>query len=216
VAGKGAVAKTNQIDELQDEIAVRLWDNDETVVETILRSYGPTLVRCLHSKYKCLLTLEDVEELVADAVLILWRDRKQYQDKWKVRTVLYRIADCDAKDLVSKGWQKVRQREATGVEEFLASHPARTPTADVVKPNKKREQLLNDVREAMESLPSPQREILWAKAMAPDGEVTAGMIANELGIPTTTVRTYLKRAKESVAKKLKGRIDALQTEGGVR
>jgi RNA polymerase sigma factor (sigma-70 family) len=214
-AGKEVMAKPSSWQDLQDDVALRLWDGDESVLKTILQYYAPALIKCLHAKYAQTLTLEDVEEVVGDAIRILWADRKNYDDKKAtVWTWLYRIADYDAQDLVAKGWQRVRRREATGVDMMLAERPVRRIPGRSLKPDKQRQRLFTDVRQVVEALSDAQRVILVAKAMAPDGEVTAGKLAEELGMPEATVRVYLMRARETAKRELAKRGHHLPQKGG--
>ena len=209
------MAEPKSWQDLQDDVAMRLREEDESVLQTILQAYAPSLIKALHAKYAQRLTLEDVEELVSDAIRILWTDREKYDDKkGSVWTLLYRIADCDAQDLIAKGWQRVRQREATGIDEILAQRPACRIPGGSTKPDKQRQRLLRDVSEVVAALPDTQQHILMAKAMAPDGEITAGKLADELGVPEATVRVYLKRAKETVKSELAKRGHHLPQKGG--
>jgi RNA polymerase sigma factor (sigma-70 family) len=188
---------------MQDDVALRLMEGDENVLVDLLRHFAPALEECLYGRYKSCLSREDIEDVVAVAVRQLWDYRSQYDDKLaKVWTLLYLFANREAQDVISLGWHRARQRETTNVAELLENRATPPSHEERPTPPKAREALLRDLRDVVSKLPDDQRKILLAKAMAPDGEVTAGMLADEMGMPDGTVRVYLTRAKQTVRREM--------------
>jgi RNA polymerase sigma factor (sigma-70 family) len=187
--------------DLQQDVALRLWDGDQTVLTVILTSYAPAIEACLFKKYRRVLTREDIEDVVALAVMALWEYRASYDDKkGTVWTLLYCMADCKAKDVIALGWQKARQLEIGNGHELLAQRATtRPPSTDSPPPSNK---LLVELNRVVAELPEDQQRILIAKSLAPDGEVTAGILGEELGMPEGTVRVYLSRAKQTVRREM--------------
>jgi RNA polymerase sigma factor (sigma-70 family) len=187
--------------ELQDEIALKLWENDESALTLILRHLAPAIENCLDRKYRGVLTHEDCEDIVAFAVKALWDYRTSYDDsKGKISTLLYSFADRRAKDVLAFGWQKARQLELGDGSEILTIREApKAPSMADAPPTKG---IVDDLLKVVDSLPDDQRRILVAKALAPDGEVTSGLLAEELGMPEGTVRVYYMRAKQTVKQEM--------------
>ena len=105
--------------DFHDDVALRLMYSDESVLADILGFYGPPLEKVIVLRFKRL-SIEDAEEIVSDAVFRLWQHREHYDpDKASVRTLLYRIADNKAKDVLALGWQQARKRESEADPEFL-------------------------------------------------------------------------------------------------
>jgi len=93
-----------------------------------------------------------------------------------------------------------RQLEAANGHELLAERAAAVSVStDSPRPTSK---LLSDLGKVVASLPDVQRRILIAKSLAPDGEVTAGILGEELGLPEGTVRVYFLRAKQKVKQEM--------------
>jgi len=187
--------------ELQEDVALRLWDGDETVLTVILSRYAPAIEICLFQKYKRVLTREDIEDVVAFAVMALWEYRKSYDDhKASVWTLLYRMADCKAKDVIALGWHRAKQLEVGNGQALLAERAVVAGSLTDAAPTPSK--LLLDLGKVVASLPDDQQRILVAKSLAPDGEVTAGILGEELAMPEGTVRVYLSRAKQTVKQEM--------------
>ncbi|MCK4991768.1 MAG: hypothetical protein KAS29_14820, partial [Bacteroidales bacterium] len=62
-----------------------------------------------------------------------------------------------------------------------------------------------DLRAIINNLPDIQQKIVWAFALAPEGEINAPILSKELGYPAGTIRQYLKRAKDTIRAEMKKR-----------
>lgn len=196
--------------DLQDTIALKVFDGDESALTDILKHYAPRIERALLKKYEGYLTAEDVEEIISDAVRKLWGARASYDDKkCSIRAFLYLIAVRRARDVLQLGWQKARQLQVNVEKEFLENalvecrHPGSTPednppSAESIKRQKA-------VRETLAELQPVQRRILEEDAMAED-DVEASELGRRLGgIPAGTIRVYRMRAKEAFRKGMEKR-----------
>ena len=196
----------DNFDDLQDSVACRLWDDDESVLEVLLRSYAPALEKCLLGKYATALNAEDMEDAVAYAVMKLWEQRSAYDDKKAtVFTYIYAIADNKVRDILKNGWSEVLLQNPLDLDNCLAVLAAPPAAAEDQKKSPAQEKLLKDTREAFEQLPDIQRKLLFAKAMAGDGELVSSTLAEEFALPATTVRVYIMRARDAMRVELRRR-----------
>ena len=66
--------------------------------------------------------------------------------------------------------------------------------------------LANDLVEVLKLLPETQRKGLLADAESTNGKVASQPLANELGIPASTIRVYRRRALEEVRTEMDRRV----------
>lgn len=190
---------------IQDELAIRLWDGDETVIAEILVQYAPCLEKALGGKYPSF-SPQDLEDIVCEAIKRLWAKRNEYDDsKGSVRCLLYRIADNCAKDILKSGWQKLQDKRKNFYDDsFEEMITADTTDEDKNElPDDYNSKINKDLRAVVENLPNIQQKIVWAFALAPEGEINASMLSKELGYPAGTIRQYLKRAKDMIRAEMK-------------
>jgi RNA polymerase sigma factor (sigma-70 family) len=193
--------------DIQDEVAIRLWDGDETVIAEILVQYAPCLEKALGGKYPSF-SSQDLEDIVSEAIKRLWAKRNEYDDsKGSVRCLLYWIADNCAKDILKSGWQKLQDRRKNfyddSLEEMIGTETVDAKEKEV--PDNYDSKINKDLRTIVKNLPDIQQKIVWAFALAPEGEINAPMLSKELGYPAGTIRQYLKRAKDTIRAEMKKR-----------
>lgn len=203
---RGQAVNKQKISDVQDEVAIRLWDGDETVSEVILDEYAPSIMKSLGYRYH-LFSTEDLEDIVCEAIKRLWAKRERYDDsQGSIKALLYRIADNVAKDILKSGWQKLQ-----GEREHCADVPLEKLA--IVYPDEDEDEVSEDydspfnvdLREIVKSLPEVQQKIIWAFASAQEGEINAGIIGKELGYTAVTIRVYHKRAKDKIRAEMKKR-----------
>lgn len=196
------------ISDIQDEVAIRLWDGDETVSETILEQYAPCIGKALAGKYSSF-SLEDIEDIICEAIKRLWEKRRNYKEsEGSVRGLLYKIADNIAKDILKSPRFEFRQRINNSpnlpLEEIAQRYFSSNEDKDALSEDHD-PKLSKDLNESLKTLSEVQRKILLAYALAPDGKINSPVIGRELGIPAVTVRVYHQRAKEKVRAEMKKR-----------
>ena len=205
--------------ELQDAIAMKVFDGDESAITDMLVHYGPRIERALLKRFRGLLSVEDLEEIICDALRKFWSARARYDDKkGDIRRLLYVIALRLARDVLRLGWRKAKLLELDAAGESVEAryvddrHVGASieddppPAATTVK----REQA---VRDTLAELPEVQRKILEHDALAED-EVDSSELGRRLGgIPGGTIRVYRARAQEAFRKGMKKRgYDSLPAE----
>jgi len=195
---------------LQDTIALKVFDDDESALTDILKHYAPRIEKALLKRYGGFLAAEDIEEVVSDAARKFWEARGSYDDrKGSIRAFLYMIAKNRALDVLRLGWQKARQLEMSVEKEFLenACVDTRCPGSVIEdsEPSGANAERDKAVRETLAEMPDVQRRILEEDAMAEE-DVDAAELGRRLGgIPSGTIRVYRMRAKEAFHKGMKRR-----------
>lgn len=183
----------------------RLHSGEEQVLEDVLRNCGPAVRSVLRRKYAGVLSLTDLDDVLAIGLFRLWVARERFDSaKGTLRVWFLRIADNAARDVLRHGWQKARQLETTVERGFLESQIAGqgVPDADSLwEPGPE----LIAVREIVVGLPDMQRRIVLADSHSRDGSESSQHLAAELGIPAGTVRVYRKRALDKIRDELKQR-----------
>jgi RNA polymerase sigma factor (sigma-70 family) len=183
----------------------RLQSGDEQVLEDVLRSCGPAVRSVLRRKYAGVLSLSDLDDVLAIGLFRLWVARERFDDaKGSLRVWFLRIADNAARDVLRHGWQKARQLETTFERDFLESQVARQDVSDSDSSFEPGPELVA-VREIVIGLPDMQRRIVLADSYSRDGSASSQHLAAELGIPPGTVRVYRKRALDRIRDELKQR-----------
>ena len=195
-----------KISDLQDEMAIRLWDGDETISEVILDEYAPSIIKSLGYRYPYF-SNEDIEDVVCEAISKLWEKRDEYDEsKGSVKSFLYVIADNVAKDILKSGWQKLQKKRELCTDVPLEEMAIAYPDEDEDEVSIDYDSQFNvDLREIVKSLPETQQKIIRAFAEAQEGEINATIIGKELGYPAVTIRVNLKRAKDKIRAEMKKR-----------
>jgi len=200
--------------ELQDNIALKVFDGDESALEDILAHYGPQLSEWLLSTYSGAMTAEDVEEILCDTVRKFWSCRTTYDDrKGSIRTLLFTIAKNLTIDVLHKGWQQTRKQETNVDMELLAWQNVKQCQAESPDTSEKisdsQKKLYRAVRETLAELPELQRKILEHDALAED-DADANELGRRLGgiagaIAGGTIRANRLRGKEAFRRGMKNR-----------
>jgi len=206
------MAEVSSEQDLQDAIALKVFDGDESALTDMLVHYGPRLERALLKRFGGELRVEDIEEIISDAVRKFWSARTKYDDKKaSIRWLLYVIAKRLALDILKLGWHKARSLELNVEKEFLEGqyvdgrHPG-TATADDSPVSEETARRDKAVRDTLAEITNPlQRQILEHDAFAED-EIDAAELGRRLGgIPAGTIRVNRARAKEAFKEGLKKR-----------
>ena len=194
---------SNQSD---SDLKRQLIDNNEGVLGSILREYGPAVASSLRRRY-FILNENDVEDVLATALYRLWAYRKRLDlAKGTLATLLYRIADNAVRNLFKTGWHRLRMQEVR-FEDWaeVVESPVDSIDADrsiEAEPNDAGK-IRQDLQIIIDSLPAAYRYIVLADATAKDRVASAELIAAELEIPAGTVRVYRNRAMNAIRGKLR-------------
>ena len=190
----------------QADLARRLLDDDEQVLDDILRTYGPSLLAMLGSRYQGVMCKADLEDVLSIGLFRLWKSRHRFdRNKSSLKVWFFRILESATRDVLRLGWQKARSLEV--VSEFQLSQAidhrnnGHARPASPATPSEEQLQL----REIVAELPEMQRRIIIADAAARDATASSRLLATELGISDSTVRVYRKRAMDRIRDELRQR-----------
>lgn len=198
----------------QADMAQRLLDNDEQVLDDVLRAYGPMLLIVLTRRYQNVLREPDIEDVVSIGLYRLWKNRSRFdRRKASLKVWFFRITENAARDVLRHGWHKARQLEVnsdaalTGAADpsghgHVPDAASQNPTEVEFDDRQTPTNLQLDLREIVAELPAKQRFIVTADAATRDGTASSQILGAELGIPDSTVRVYRKRAMDRIKREL--------------
>jgi RNA polymerase sigma-70 factor (ECF subfamily) len=109
-----------------------------------------------------------------------------------MKSWLYRVAFHEA--ITWKRRCGVDRRATQAMWEQRSSEDSEGPETPLV-----RQEVIQQVREAMNELPRRQREVVLARM---EGDKTFAQIATQMGLPLGTVLTHMRRALETLRQKL--------------
>ena len=197
----------------QADFAQRLLDDDEQVLEDILRVFGPMVLAVVSRRYREVLREADIEDVMSIGLFRLWKHRHRFDHrKASLKVWYFRIVENAARDVLKHGWHKARLLEVSsdvaltgtadpssnGHGEPVVTHPAVSDNHDPTP-------LQLDLRDIVAELPDSQRTIILADAASKDGIASSQHLSEELNIPPSTVRVYRKRALDRIRKELAAR-----------
>ena len=176
----------------EDRLLCRLQKGDSAALEELMDRYTPYVAAIVKNIIDPPLGDEDVEEVVSDVFLSLWRNADQVETG-KLRPWLAAVTRNRAKD-------KLRALHLTlPLEEDALELTAQGPEAEAV-----RQEAIRVTREAVDALGEPDRSIfrryyyLYQKTED---------IARDLGLRPSVVRNRLSRGR--------GKLKAMLTERGL-
>jgi RNA polymerase sigma factor (sigma-70 family) len=197
----------------QADLAQRLLDDDEQVLEDILRAFGPLILVVMGRRYAQVLKEPDIEDVLSIGLYRLWVNRQRFdRNKASLKVWLFRIVENAARDVLRHGWQKARQLEVcsdsalTGVADPQSNGRGQPELPDSHSSKAKeltQEQM--DLREIISELPAQQRHIILADAATRDGVASSQWLAEELSLSESSVRVYRKRAMDRIRSELEAR-----------
>lgn len=196
----------NSCPQLDDDLVLRAWEDDESVQGEILVRCGGALERVIARQFARLSSVE-VEDVVAEAIKRFWKWRHKFDGRRSVRACLYRIATRVAAELVSGrlNWQKARNLERPCDHfDFEAKNDDAEAKLDGIE--QRQPKICEDLGRVIEKLPEIQQDVIWAYGLAGDCELDVAHLGRELGekykdgvpIPAGTIRQYKKRAKDTI------------------
>jgi len=193
--------------DLQDDILLKLLENDESSISDILRHYAPEIEAALASIYRGILNNADIEDVIIIAVRKFWDARETYDDqKGSIRAILYRIADNTAKDILKYGWHKARCMEQIAEKDFIEQSLITENHLNLLASNDNgpaESKKLKAIKKVIGALSEIQRKILLADAITDDIADSAELGERLGGYPAATVRQYRMRAWRALREGMK-------------
>jgi len=207
-----------------EDLALRAWDGDESVLGDLLMAHASSIERAIARQFPCL--SGEAEDIVAEAFQRFWQSRDHYDATQSLRAYLYKIAVNVARNLVSGhlNWQKARLLERPTDTDWLGNveQPSDNidETLNAVEGNQKG--ICKALGDSLAVLPSVERAVIEAYALADGVKVDAGMLGVELGrrhsggvpIPAGTIRQHKRRAKKKIIDEMRKRGYELDNAGG--
>ena len=205
--------KASQPTNLNEDIILRAWDDDESVLGQLVLDDAGTLERAIANEFRRL-SAEEVADVIAEAIKRFWEWRHKFDGQRSIRACLYRIANNVASELVSGRlkWQKSRNLESSvdqaQFEEYQDNSDSRLDEIEIKHP-----QICDDLYQVIQQLSEIQQAVIWAYGLAGDFELDASDLGRELGkkykngvpIPAGTIRQHKKRAKDTITSEMKKR-----------
>ena len=164
----------------------RLRRRDPAALEAAMAQYGAYVMTVIRNRSRGVLTPEDHEELASDVFLALWQSAAQvapgYVRPWLGAVARNRTVDA------------LRRRNIT-----LPLEDAEPDEIDNVWQNLCEKQRREQLRKALKALPEVDREIFYRFY---DLSQTTAQIAETMQLNASTVRSRLKRGRETLRAQL--------------
>jgi len=179
----------DRLEGLADAILVgRAVDGDTAAFETIIRRYGP-LMRAYTARIVG--SMADADDVVQDAFQTAWRRLSELRDPAAVKPWLMRITSRLAFTFLR------RKHVDVDLATLEGALPADTQPENVAVRNAQ----LHALSAALDTLPEDQRRCWLLREI---GELSYDDIAEDMKLPTATVRGKLARARSSIYAQMEG------------
>jgi RNA polymerase sigma-70 factor (ECF subfamily) len=165
----------------------RSADGDTDAFAVLVRRYGP-IMRAYAARI--LGGDADADDVVQDATLLAWQRIGDVDDPDRVRSWLFRIT-------ANKAVDRLRRRHPHQSLDAIVEHADAQGTEHVVAVRMQ----VEDVARALRELPDGQRAV-WV--MREIGGASYADIEAETGLPLSTVRGMLARARRTVLERMEG------------
>lgn len=186
-----------------ERIGKLLLKGDVRALEHLLKSFAPTVLGQLARRFKGVLTREDLEDVISEALNAIWFARDRFNPTrgsildWFYQTSLHLAVDLArrrqrAKDSLVKGGIL-----DTIMSAMAADHALADPSAGG------RASLFEDVRTIINSLPPAQRDIVLADIQHFPHPAPSQIFGSQLGINRRSIPVYRGRAHKTIREELK-------------
>jgi RNA polymerase sigma-70 factor (ECF subfamily) len=167
-------------------LAERAADGDATAFEVLVFRHG-SLMRAY--AVRVLGNQSEAEDVVQDVLIQAWGQLDRLNDPNAVKSWLMRMVSNRAIDRIR------RRREHSEIEDWNAPAPSHQSPERVVEVRMQ----MSALASVLDRLPAMQRECWMLKET---GGLSYVEIAESLGVPTSTVRGQLARARQTVLREM--------------
>jgi len=158
-------------------------EEKDYVLDKIMIEYGNELVRLAFSYVK---DAEIAKDIVQNTFVKCYKNLDSFRFDAQIKTWLYRITINECKDYL-KSWNYKMVQVKSFIHETTKSILPSTEKTVIDKFNKE------DIKSTISSLPKVYREVVYLYYY---NSLSTEEIAKVLGIPSNTVKTRLRRAKQ--------------------
>ena len=171
--------ESSQSANLTEDLTLRAWENDESVLGELVLSYAGKLERAIANEFRRFSPAE--VEVVAEAIKRFWEGRHDFDGQKNIGAYLYRIAQHVACELVSGrlNWQKSRNLERS-IDLFLVESDGGVPVSDLEELESQNPKICDDLNEVVRQLSEIQQDVIWAYAFAGDFELDSAHLGREI------------------------------------
>ena len=155
-------------------------------------AFGQCQAELLGTLYYLVGNLEDARDALQETFVKCWRHQDQLGEVRNLRAWIFRVAINTGRDLRQTAWRRKRQ-PLPDDEAMIESRHDGPPTEAAHNEQWER------VRGALRDLRSEEQEVFLLRQ---NGEMTYEEIAGTLGVPTGTVKTWMRRALSKLRQSL--------------
>lgn len=190
----------------QDDIALLLMSGDSEALDQLLRYHGEKVFVYLSNRFRdTVLTEEDLEEAMSNALLKVHKHIDRYDDKrGKIATWWCAIAIREAQTILRSQSRKMKGVCLLGADDCdIEGIPDTVPLDD--DPSPMMDSLKKQMRSMIEELPPVQKAIICSDIAAGE-EISARQLAERIGAASaSSVIVSRHKAKEALVEKAKKR-----------
>lgn len=179
----------NEMEELES-VVERMQQGDRAAYEVLLDRFQPSVFRLAH---RVTGSREDAWDVVQEVFLCVHRRREELREASRFGPWLYRMAYCQAVDVVRLRSGKRADAWGDG-DEARATAPEAGPSARA-----ETKALADEMNRALSALPEKFREPL---VLATHGKLSYEEIAGTVGCPVGTVRSRISAARQLLRERL--------------
>ncbi len=169
-----------------EELVLRIKKGEISAFEELVNRYEPKLIGYVMKKVK---EVKDAEEVVQDGFVKVYRNIGRIDHKRRFASYLYTVIDHEVVDFYRR-----RKWVLPLFDEVIGDGENEMLEKIHREDEKKR------VREKLDKLPENHKKTLWMYYFE---ELSYKKIAEKLRMPINSVKTNIKRAKESLYKLMK-------------
>ena len=161
--------------------AIKPRARDAAALEDAFANYQAELLGTL---FYLVGNMEDARDALQEAFIKCWRSHEKLAEVQNLKAWIFRIALNTGRDIRETAWR--RKRQAIGDDESMIASQEDGPDLLV-----EQDERLSRLRQALLELRPEEQEVFLLRQ---NGELTYEEIAEEIGVPSGTVKTRMRLA----------------------